>query len=437
MFDIPLTLRYLQVNPRGASRERVMSPEIIFDPYIKLYSEASGLMRSSAVRDLMSVIGRSDVISFGGGLPFTGGLPVDDVNRVMCSVLERDMPGAFQYGETGGREHLKSGLSTIMGAEGTRADPEHILITTGSQQALDLLARILIDPGDRIILEGPTYLGALAAFRPAGADMTTIDLDENGLPTRRLAEVLEGWSGPRPKFIYVVPNFHNPAGVTMSADRRLELLELADKHDILVVEDNPYGLLRFEGEPVAPLASSGSDKVIYIGTLSKIISPGIRVGWAFGPAPVVERMAILKQSADLCSSSLNQMFAEQFIDEGLWEKNLELLKPIYRSRRDAMLAALDEHFPPDASWTCPQGGLFIWVTLPTFLDTEKMLPLAVDQKVAYVPGTAFYANGAGAEHMRLNFSYADEDLIAEGIKRLGKVIRKEIDLYHSLGLDKG
>jgi 2-aminoadipate transaminase len=402
-----------------------VSPEIIFDPYTRLYSEASGLMRSSAVRELMSVIGRSDVISFGGGLPFMGGLPPEDINRVMSTVLEGGMAEAFQYGETGGRDALKSEIASVMLAEGIAASPEHILITTGSQQALDLMGRILIDPGDRIILEAPTYLGALAAFRPAGADIAMIPLDEQGLPVEELESLLDAWSGPPAKFVYVVPSFHNPAGVTMPAARRARLLEIAEERDLLVLEDNPYGLLRFEGETESPLASSGSKRVVYLGTLSKIVSPGIRVGWAFGPAPIIERMATLKQ-----------MFAEEYIREGYWLKNLEALKPIYRSRRDAMLAALQERFPEGSHWTRPEGGLFIWVTLPEFLDTEKMLPLAINQKVAYVPGTAFYADGSGANRMRLNFSYADEDLIAEGIKRLGKVISKEIDLYHSLGLDR-
>jgi len=223
----------------------------------------------------------------------------------------------------------------------------------------------------------------------------------------------------------------------MSAERRARLLELAEERDLLIVEDNPYGLLRFEGEPAEPLAAAGSRHVVYLGTLSKIVSPGIRIGWAYGPGPIIDKLATLKQGADLCSSPLNQMFAEEYIRLGYWQKNLEALKPIYLSRRNAMLRALEKNFPEGSRWTTPQGGLFIWVTLPEFLDTEKMLPLAINQKVAYVPGTAFYADGTGANQMRLNFSYADEDLIAEGIKRLGKVIRKEIELYHSLGLDKG
>lgn len=412
-----------------------MSPEIIFDPYARLYSEASGLMRSSAVRDLMSVIGRSDVISFGGGLPFTGGLPPEDISGVMSSVLDRGMADAFQYGETEGREDLKAQLARVMGAEGIDADPEHILITTGSQQALDLLSRIFIDRGDPIVIEGPTYLGALSAFYPTGPSFVTVPLDDEGIEVDLLEGALDGLDSP-PKFIYVVPNFHNPAGVTMSPARRERLLEIALERDILLLEDNPYGLLRFEGEPVPPLASLAPKSVVYLGTLSKIVSPGIRTGWVHAPAPIIDRLATLKQAADLCSSVLNQMFAEEYIRTGLWLKNLEALKPIYHSRRDAMSSALREFFPEGSSWTRPEGGLFIWASLPPFLDTEKMLPLAIESKVAYVPGTAFYADGSGKSQMRLNFSYSDEDLIAEGIKRLGKVIRKEIELYHSLGLDR-
>jgi 2-aminoadipate transaminase len=413
-----------------------MSPEIIFDPYTNLYSEATGLIRSSEVRDLMSVTGRSDVISFAGGLPYIGGLPAQDIIAAMDTVIREGYTDAFQYGETEGRDALKCMLTEVMAEEGLRAEPEHIMITTGSQQALDLLARVFIDRGDPLVIEGPTYIGALAAFRPADPSFLTIPLDDRGMMVEALAEELERRSAPPPKFVYVVPNFHNPGGVTMSGDRRRLLLELAQTHDLLIIEDNPYGLLRFEGEPSEPLAAHDRRRVVYVGTLSKIISPGIRTGWVLAPAPIIDRMAKLKQGADLCSPALSQMFAEQYIRQGLWKKNLENLKPIYRSRRDAMLAALEEHFPPEASWTKPEGGLFIWVTLPRYLDTTKMLPLAILQKVAFVPGTAFFSDGSGKQHMRLNFSYSTEDQIAEGIKRLGKVIKREMRLYRSLGLDK-
>jgi len=413
-----------------------MSPEIIFDPYAKLYSEVSRLSRSSDIRDLLSVTGRADIISFGGGFPYIGGLPPEDFSRVMNEVVTGSFAEAFQYGETEGLEPLKYRLIEVMAEEGLEAEPEHILITTGSQQALDLLGRIFIDPGDTIVMEGPTYVGALTAFRPNGPKIMTIPLDEMGMRMDLLEKELARTDAPAPKFVYVVPNFQNPAGVTMHKSRREKLIELAGKYDLLIIEDNPYGLLRFEGKPMAPLAGRDRRRVIYLGTLSKIVSPGIRVGWALAPAPVIEKLAILKGSADLCSSNLSQMFAEAYLGKDIWGKNLEKQKAIYRSRRDAMLKSLEKHFPREASWTHPEGGLFIWVTLPEYLDTTKMLPLAIEQKVAYVPGTAFYPDYTGANHMRLNFSFPPEEQIVQGIKRLGKVIRKEMELYHSLGLDR-
>ncbi|MFH1148887.1 MAG: PLP-dependent aminotransferase family protein, partial [Actinomycetota bacterium] len=341
-----------------------------------------------------------------------------------------------QYGETEGLEALKVRLVELMAEEGIRSEAENVLITTGSQQALDLLGRIFIDPGDTIVMEGPSYIGALGAFLANGPEVITIPLDDMGMRTDLLESELDRGGQAFPKFVYVVPNFHNPAGVTMHPTRREHLLELAERYDLLIIEDNPYGLLRFEGDPFESLVSRGSRRVVYLGTLSKIVSPGIRVGWVFAPAPIIEKITALKQSADLCSSTLNQMFAESYLARGLWRKNLEILMPIYRSRRDAMLQALEEHFPEGASWTKPRGGLFIWVTLPEYLDTAKMLPLAIEQKVAYVPGDAFYADGSGANNMRLNFSFPSEEQIAQGIECLGKVIRKEMDLYHSLGLDR-
>lgn len=414
-----------------------MSPEIIFDPYAGLYSVEAGLLKSSEIRDLMSIIGRPDVISFAGGLPYIEGLPPQEVAEVMAEVMTGSYTEALQYGETEGWRPLKLTLAKVMAEEGIKADPEHILITTGSQQALDLLSRIFIDRGDNIVIEGPTYLGALSAFRPNGPRVTTLPLDDDGLRTDLLETELKGRAADdMPKFIYVVPTFQNPGGVTMSEERRQHLLALVQHYDILLVEDNPYGLLRFEGEPIAPLAARGLKKMVYFGTLSKIVSPGIRVGWAHAPAPIIERMSILKQSADLCSSTLTQMFADAYLKAGLWKKNLANLAGIYHARRDAMLAALEEHFPDTARWTRPEGGLFIWVTLPEYLDTSKMLPLAIERKVAYVPGIAFYADGPGANQMRLNFSFADEEKIAIGIERLGEVIAKEMSLYHSLGLDR-
>lgn len=413
-----------------------LPPEISFDPYSSLYSEAAQHMRSSEVRDLMSAAGRKDIVPFSGGLPSMDGLPKAEVVSVMDSILEQGLGEALQYGETEGRYSLKSALCKLMTAEGLKGEPEHMLITTGSQQALDLVSRILINPDDSIITEGPTYVGALCAFTAAAPRVTAIPLDEEGMRVDTLEEALDSLQDAPPKFIYVVPNFHNPAGVTLSQSRREKLLALAEERDVLIVEDNPYGLLRFEGDPIEPIAARSRKNVVYLGTLSKVVSPGIRVGWVLAPPPIIERLATLKQSADLCSPSLSQMFAEEYINRGLVEKNVENLKPVYRSRRDVMLSSLEEHLPPGCTWTKPKGGLFIWVTLPPYIDTRRMLPLAIEEKVSYVPGSAFFPDESGSNCMRLNFSYPPEEQIAAGVKRLGKVVKREINLYHSLGLDK-
>ncbi|MBN1288553.1 MAG: PLP-dependent aminotransferase family protein [Actinobacteria bacterium] len=411
-----------------------MSPEVIFDPFTNLYSKATRLVKSSEIRDLMSITGRHDIISFAGGLPYIDGLPKDELASVMESVLQNSHTTALQYGSTEGLVGLKSHLADLMSEEGLDADTDYILITSGSQQALDLLSRVFIDPGDSVVVEGPTYVGALSAFRPNNPEFITVPLDENGIQTNLLRQALESSGGKKPKFIYVVPNFHNPAGVTMSMDRRLDLIEIAHEYDLLIIEDNPYGLLRFEGKPLPTLASIDRDKVIYVGTLSKIVSPGIRVGWVLAPSPIIEKLAKLKQSADLCSSNLSQTFAEEYLQRGLFKKNIPHIREIYRVRRDAMLSSLEENFPEGASWAKPGGGLFIWANLPSYLDTAKMLPLAIEKKVAFVPGGAFYHDGSGRNNMRLNFSFPSPEEIYIGIEKLGTVIRKEMELYRSLGI---
>lgn len=412
-----------------------MSPEIIFDSFTNLYSKATGLIKSSEIRDLMSITGRHDIISFAGGLPYIDGVPKDELASVMESVFQDSHATALQYGSTEGLASLKSHLVNLMSEEGLDADTDHVLITSGSQQALDLLGRVFIDPGDSIVVEGPTYVGALSAFRPNNPEFITVQLDNNGIQTDRLRQALKSTGDKKPKFIYAVPNFHNPAGVTMGMDRRKDLIKIAHEFGLIIVEDNPYGLLRFEGEPLPPLASIDRERVIYVGTLSKIVSPGIRVGWVLAPSPIIEKLATLKQSADLCSSNLSQTFAEEYLKRGLFQKSLPHLREIYRMRRDAMLNSLEEHFPKEASWTKPGGGLFIWVSLPSYLDTAKMLPLAIEKKVAFVPGGAFYHDGSGKNNMRLNFSFPSPEEIYIGIERLGTVIRKEMELYRSLGLN--
>ncbi len=413
-----------------------MPSEIVFDPYKDLYSKSVGLIRSSEIRDLMSVAGRSDVISLAGGLPDVTGVPTSELSSLMTRIIEDGFAEALQYGDTEGFYNLKTQLVSLMSEENIKAEEEHVLITTGSQQALDLLARIFIDPNDIIVVEGPTYVGALTAFRPAGPRFLTVPLDDEGIRTEILEEELRSLTGARPKFIYVVPNFHNPAGVTMSEERRKHLVDIATRFEVLIIEDNPYGLLRFEGDSVEPIVNRIPERVVYVGTLSKVIFPGIRVGWVLAPLPIHEKLVKIKQSADLCSSNLNQMFACAFLESGLWKKNLDELKKRYKARKDSMIEALGQYFPEGSSWTNPSGGLFIWATLEEYLDTAKMLPLAIEQKVAYVPGSAFYPDYSGKNRMRLNFSYPTVEQIQEGVKRLGKVIRREMDLYRSLGIGK-
>jgi 2-aminoadipate transaminase len=314
-------------------------------------------------------------------------------------------------------------------------DPEEVLVTTGGQQVIDLVCKTLVDPGDVVVTEAPTYPGAVPTFSAYEADVVQVTMDRDGMRTDELSETLDALErgGRRPKFIYTVPNFHNPAGVTLSLERRRELVRVAGERELLVLEDNPYGLLRYEGNPLPTLRSlDGGEFVIYAGTFSKILSPGVRLGWAAAPAPVLQKMNIGKQASDLCSSSLSQYFVSAYFDSGPWENYVRSLIEIYRRRRDVMLDSLAEHFPREAEWTHPEGGLFIWATLPDYIDTTDLLARALEEHVAFVPGRAAFLDGRGGSSMRLNFSGVDEERIREGIRRLGEVVREQVALYGTL-----
>jgi 2-aminoadipate transaminase len=403
--------------------------------YAGLFAERTGVMRSSAMRDLMAITARPEVISLAGGLPDTSTFPAQSFAAQMTRIAQESVATALQYGPTEGFEETKDCIVEVMAAEGMLPDPEDVIVTTGGQQAIDLICKTLVDPGDAVICEAPTYPGAVPVFCSYQADVIQIECDAEGMRIELLEEALGRLAAEerRPKFVYSVPSFQNPAGVTLSFERRQRLVELARLHEMLVVEDNPYGLLRYDGESLPPLYQlDGGDYVIYVGTLSKILSPGIRIGWAVAPPPVMEKIVLGKQASDLCTSTLTQYFVREYFGEGQWRRYIEELVEIYRSRRDAMLDSLRKHFPAAATWTEPDGGLFIWATLPSYIDTGDLLAKALRDDVAFVPGQAAYVDERGRNSMRLNFSGVTEDEIREGIRRIGNVIAEQVELYGAL-----
>jgi len=403
--------------------------------YAALFADRTKVMKSSAMRDLMALTERPEVISLAGGLADTTLFPAEDLAKVLSQMAAADSARALQYAPTEGMADIRPALAEVMEAEGTIADPDEILVTTGGQQVIDLMCKTLVDPGDVVIAEGPTYPGAVPTFSAYEADLVQVELDADGMRIDVLEETLDRLDreGRRPKFIYTIPTFHNPAGVTMSLERRKRLVEIANERQLLVLEDNPYGLLRYEG-PAHPTLYSldGGRYVVYGGTLSKILSPGIRVGWALAPGPVRQKMVIGKAGSDLNSSSLSQLFAAYYFRERDWRAYVRRQADVYRARRDVMLDALERHMPEGATWTRPQGGLFVWLTLPDYLDTTDLLARALTRNVAFVPGRGAYLDGRGGNAMRINFSGVGEEDIREGVSRIGAVVAEQLELYASL-----
>src|SRR3954451_8715876 len=420
--------------PQGRMGARSSSKDL--ERYAGLFAARTRVMTSSAMRDLMAITERPEVISLAGGLPDTSTFPPESMAALLSHLAADNAARALQYGPTEGIGAVAGCIEQVMAAEGMAIDPADVLVTSGGQQVIDLVCKTLIDPGDVIVAEPPTYPGAIPAFTAYEADVVQIPVDGDGMQVDVLEETLDRLEaeGRRPKFIYTVPTFQNPAGVTMALPRRRRLVEVAHKRELLVLEANPYGLLRFEGEPLPPLLSIDRGQfVIYLGTFSKILSPGLRLGWAVAPRPVREKMNMGKQGADLCSSSLSQFFVTTYFAERRWEEYIAELRDLYRTRRDVLLEALAEHFPPEATYTRPQGGLFVWATLPDYIDTTDLLARALEERnVAFVPGRAAYVDGRGGSEMRLNFSGVHEDDIREGIRRIGQVIREQVELYGTL-----
>ncbi|MFL5767452.1 MAG: PLP-dependent aminotransferase family protein [Actinomycetota bacterium] len=404
--------------------------EFSVDPYVELYARRTAGMSASEVRALFAVAARPEVVSLAGGMPYVQALPPEDVLSVVEEVLRTRQAEALQYGGGQGLPELRARLAGLMAEEGAGADPESIVVTGGAQQALDLIGKVFIDPGDEIVVEAPSYVGALSAFSAYEPRYVSIAMDDDGMIVEELEEALV--RGARPKFVYTVPNFNNPAGVTLSLSRREHLVSICREAGIPIVEDNPYGMLRFEGEPLPCLRTLDPENVIYLGTLSKVFSPGVRIGWVSAEPGVAQRLVQIKEAADLCTSSFMQLVSERYLAGDRWRDNLTTLVDAYRNRRDAMLSALDAHFPAGSSWTMPAGGFYVWATLPDYLDATSMLAAAVERRVAYVPGTAFYADGRGRDRMRLAFCYPTESEIEEGVRRLGTLLADEETLYRSL-----
>jgi 2-aminoadipate transaminase len=406
------------------------SARVIFDRWDGRYAARMAGVRSSAVRDLFAAASRPDVISLSGGMPDVRRVPHDAVTRATRDAMRHDGPSALQYGGSEGRAALRQIIVGLMGESGVRLGPDDLIVTAGAQQGLDLLARVFLDPGDVVIAEGPTYVGALQAFSVYQPDIHCVPMDEGGMRIDLLEAELRRL-GPRgAKFIYTIPNFQNPAGVTLVPERRRRLLELARTYDIPVVEDDPYGRLRYEGGHILPLRALDAD-VIYLGTFSKILAPGLRLGWMAAPRPILARVLLAKQAADLCGSAFSQSVAEHYMTGTGWRRVLADLTSTYGARRDAMLDALSEFFPADVTWTHPEGGFFVWVTLPAHLDTKALLAEAVQHGVTFVPGSDFFPDGRGGNCMRLAFCYESPEQITEGVRRLAEVCEDKLELYRA------
>ena len=402
-------------------------------PWEYRYAQRTQRMGSSAIRELLKFTEIPDLISFAGGLPAPDVFPVKEFNAACDRVLRKQGTMALQYSATEGYLPLREMIARHSARYGIKITPDNVLITSGSQQALDLLGKILIDPGDRILVESPTYLAAIQAWNAYGAEFITVPMDEDGMNTDYLEEALRAG----PKFIYVLPNFQNPTGETLSLERRQKLIALADQYGVPIVEDDPYGQLRYEGEhlpSIVVLDSQSRDdgnpcyrgNVIYLSTFSKTLAPGLRLGWVIAPPEVISKLVQAKQGADLHTATFNQVVAHEVSRVGFLDQHIHTIRRVYGERRDLMLAAMDRDFPPEVSWTHPLGGLFLWGTLPSYMDAKDLLNSCLDKKVAFVPGEPFHPTGGGVNTMRINFSNATHDEIQVGIRRLGTTIREKL-----------
>jgi DNA-binding transcriptional MocR family regulator len=401
------------------------------------YAHRAAHMKPSEIRSLFAVASRPEIVSLAGGMPNLSAIPMDVMADLVEKLVREHGTEALQYGSGQGHPKLREQICDVMALEGIRANPDDVVVTTGSQQALDLISRIFIDPGDVVLVEAPSYVGALGTFAQYEASVVHVEMDQNGMVPEALRQAIKTlrYQGRRIKFLYLIPNYQNPAGVLLPAERRTEILDICRAEKIFIVEDNPYGLLGFDGPSPNAMRAEDSENVIYLGSFSKTIVPGFRIGWALVPQALREKLVIASESSILCPSNFSQMAISSYLADQPWRDQITSFCGLYRARRDAMLESLDNYFPKSAIWTKPRGGFYVWVTLPPEIDTKAMMPKAIVAKVAYVPGTAFYADGLGSWSMRLSYCHPTPERIREGVKALGGVVSQEIERRSGLALN--
>ncbi len=396
----------------------------------EILSESAKGMKKSAIRELLKLTQIPGIISFAGGLPAPESFPVEDLKKIIVEVLEEQASSALQYGATEGDQGLREVITKAYIKDGLDISIENVVITTASQQGLDLIAKIFINRGDKVLVGLPSYLGGLGAFNNYGANMIGIPFDEYGMRADKVEEILADLKskGEKPKFIYVIPDFQNPAGITMPNFRRKEIIDLAKKYDVLIIEDSPYRELRFEGEHQKRMyAIDNTGQVVILGTFSKIFVPGFRIGWLIAHKGITDKIIVAKQSTDLCTSPFVQKLAVKYVRDGYFDKNLKNTIKLYQEKRHIMLKGFEECMPEGVTWTRPEGGLFLFLTVPEHLDSGKLFDKAIEKKVAFVKGSVFHCDGSGKNTMRINFSYASKEDIKEGVKRLAQVIKEALN----------
>ena len=405
------------------------------DPHLRRYAARTAGMTASEIRALFAVASRPEVVSLAGGMPHLAALPLESLSAEIGDLIATEGLVALQYGSAHGLPVLREQICDVMALEGINAHPDDVVVTVGSQMALDMVTRIFCDPGDIVLAEGPSYVGALGSFTAYQAQVVHVAMDKDGLIPQALREALDAVerTGRRVKFLYTIPNFHNPAGVTLAIARRAEVLEICRQHGVLVVEDNPYGLLGFDGQVYPALRSTDPDNVVYLGSFSKTFAAGLRVGWVLAPHAVREKLVLAAESATLCPPTLNQMIVSRYLSTHDWKGQIKTYREAYRDRRDAAISALEQHMPAGSTWNKPEGGFYVWLSVPEGVDTKAMLPRAITQRVAYASGTGFYADKLGSRQLRISYCYPTPERIREGVRRLANVIEDEMQLHATFG----